>query len=197
MESFPKVRKKMGRPRKIPEPPDFGVAKMSNQDREMLSGSLGMSFPTHRTQANAHYADKARQVVGLFIEQGVQIPEDPLRAASIRIGWDWILTKKTVLAELGRMLVEEPTQEDVMRFRRTVEKVADKHKKMGAKGAVAYIRGVRLGSMTTQREERVASLHHELNNVVNLHRQRYPESSWADIQRAVERTADVVKKKVR
>jgi hypothetical protein len=94
------------------------------------------------------------------------------------------------------MMVEEPTEQDMWRFQGTVDYVADKHKKLGAKGAVAYIRRMRLGE-TKKHKARVAALHHDLNAAINLHYQRYPESSWEDIQRAVELTAGGVGKKVR
>ena len=162
---------------------------------DALSEIVGSPTKTARTPANAYYADRARGVIEGYVEQ-VKIPEDPLRAARIRVGMDWILTKKTVLTELGRMMVEEPTEQDMRRFQGTVDYVADKHKKLGAKGAVAYIRRSRLGE-TKKRKVRVAALHHDLNAAVNLHRQRYPESSWPDILEAVELTAGVVGRKVR
>ena len=185
MENLPKKR---GRPRKIPEP-------MGPEIPDALSEIVGSPTKTARTHANAYYADRARGVIEGYVEQ-VKIPEDPLRAARIRVGMDWILTKKTVLTELGRMMVEEPTEQDMRRFQSTVDYVADKQKKLGAKGAVAYIRRSRLGE-TKKRKVRVAALHHDLNAAVNLHRQRYPESSWPDILEAVELTAGVVGRKVR
>lgn len=162
---------------------------------DALSEIAGSLAKTARTHANAYYADGARGVIERYIEQ-VKIPEDPLRAVRIRVGMDWILTKKTVLTELGRMMVEDPTEQDMRRFQGTVDYVADKHKKLGAKGAVAYVRRLRLGE-TKKRKVRVAALHHDLNAAVNLHRQRYPESSWSDILEAAELTVRVVHQKVR
>jgi hypothetical protein len=49
-----------------------------------------------------------------------------------------------------------------------------------------------LMAVPTCGHERVAALHHDLNAAINLHRKRFPESSWADVQRALELTAGQV-----
>jgi hypothetical protein len=47
----------------------------------------------------------------------------------------------------------------------------------------------------TKRRDRVASLHHDLNAAINLHRQRFPESDWTVIREALELTVGQVERK--
>jgi len=124
----------------------------------------------------------------------VPAADDPIRAASVRIGMDWILARRTVLTELGRMMEEEPTERDIVRFQTAVMYIAERHKKMTAKAACAHIRRLRLGE--TERRDRVASLHHHVNAAINQHRRRFLESTWADVHRAVELTAQQVGRKL-
>jgi hypothetical protein len=187
MENFPKRR---GRPRKIPHHIEGGLgAGLGGKDPEILREFFAQTLGTSRTSANDYYAAMARQVLEGMTQQEVRIPEDPVRAANIRLGMDWILDRKTVLTELGRMMDGErdPTPEERDRFQAAVMHVAARHDKYTAKTACAYIRGRRMGE--TERRDRVAALHHDLNAAINLHRQRYPESTWADIRRALELTA--------
>jgi hypothetical protein len=53
--------------------------------------------------------------------------------------------------------------------------------------------GRRMGE--TKRRDRVASLHHDLNAAINLHRQRFPESAWTDIREALELAVGQVERK--
>ena len=189
MENFPKRR---GRPRKIPgskiKLPGFENREIPDAAREMVVGALR----TDRTRANAYYADNAREVVEGLSKQ-VEMPENPVLAAKLRLGMDWILARRTVLTELGRMMDRDPTEEDVARFQAVVRHIASRHDKLTAKAACAYIRGRRMGE--TKRRDRVASLHHDLNAALNLHRQRFPESTWTDIREALELTVGQVERK--
>jgi hypothetical protein len=148
-----------------------------------------------RSHANAYYAEIARDVVEGLSKQ-VQMPEDPVYAAKLRLGMDWILARRTVLSELGRMMDGEPdpAAEDVERFQKVVWHLASRHDKLTAKAACAYIRGRRMGE--TRRRDRVASLHHDINAAINVHRQRFPESTWADIRRALDLSAGQIEHKL-
>ena len=189
MENFPKRR---GRPRNIPESlrASFGVESPEIPDaaREMVVGALR----TDRTRANAYYADNAREVVEGLSKQ-VEMPDNPVLAAKLRLGMDWIQARRTVLTELGRMMDRDPTEEDVARFQAVVRHIASRHDELTAKAACAYIRGRWMGE--TKRRERVASLHHDLNAAINLHHQRFPESTWTDIREALELTVGQVERK--
>jgi hypothetical protein len=152
---------------------------------------------TDRTHGNRYHADIARQViegVGEQLREG--FPDDPAAHANRRLGIDWILSRTTVLTELGRMMDanQNPTPREVSRFNAVVRSVADRHKRHTAKSACAYIRGHRLGE--TDYRERVAALHHDLNAAINLHRQRYPESTWDDIRQALKLTAGQIEHKL-
>jgi hypothetical protein len=184
MENFPKKR---GRPRKMPV--SLLAAEIPEASREYFAEVLR----TDRTRANAYYAESARDVVEALSGQ-IEIPQDPVLAAKVRRGMDWILARNTVLTELGRMMDEDPAEEDVVRFQAVVRHLASRHDKHTAKSACAYIRGRRMGE--TKRRDRVASLHHDLNAAINLHRQRYPESTWADIRQALEMTVGQVARKL-
>jgi hypothetical protein len=183
--------KKRGRPRKIPDEliPGLGLPELPAAVREMYA----FSTRTRRHRANLYYADQAREMVK-ELSKRVRIPEDPVLAAKLRLGMDWILARQTVLTELGRMLIENPTEGDVQRFGDVVEHVAERHNKLTAKAACAYIRRQRMGE--TKRKERIAYLHHALNEVINAHHQRFPESTWADVHRAVELTAGQIERKL-
>jgi hypothetical protein len=183
MENFPK--KKRGRPRKIPE---SLVPEIPDTTREVFAEAVR----TERTRANAFYADSAREVVEALSEQ-VQIPENPVLAAKLRLGMDWILARRTVLTELGRMMDEDPEEQEIERFQAVVRHIASRRDKLTAKAACAYIRGRRLGE--TKRRDRIASLHHDLNRAINEHRQRYPESTWEDVQKALGHTVSQVSRK--
>jgi hypothetical protein len=193
MENFPKRR---GRPRKIPgsktKPFGFENREVPDVARQMVMEP----FQSDRTRANAYYADNAREVVEGLSKQ-VEMPENPVLAAKLRLGMDWILARRTVLTELGRMMDgdpdRDPTEEDVARFQAVVRHIASRHDKLTAKAACAYIRGRRMGE--TKRGDRVASLHHDLNAAINLHRQRFPESTWTDIREALELTVRQVERK--
>jgi hypothetical protein len=189
VENFPKKR---GRPRKIPDSPmaAMGLREMPESVRGLFDGA----HQTERTRANRYYADSAREVVE-GLSSNVSIPDDPVLAAKLRLGMDWILGRRTVLAELGRMLIEDPTEQDIQRFQDAVRHIAARYDKLTAKAAAAHVRRVRLGE--TGRRERVSALHHDLNAAINLHRQRFPESTWADVQRALELTAGQVERKVK
>jgi hypothetical protein len=126
-----------------------------------------------------------------------QLPDEPVLSAKIRVGIDWILGRTTVLSELGRMLVEAPTQGDVARFQGTVMHIAERHSKLTAKEAAAYVRRVRLGETGASRRDRLEALHHDLNAAINYHRRRFPESSWADVLTALELTEGQIRKKIR
>jgi len=188
MENFPK----RGRPRKIPESliGSFGLKapEINDASREYFADVLR----TERSRANAFYADGAREVVEALSKQ-VQIPEDPTLAAKVRLGMDWILARRTVLSELGRMMDEDPTEQDVERLQAVVIHIASRHEKLTAKAACAYIRGRRMGE--TKRRDRIAHLHHGLNAAINLHRQRFPESSWTDIKQALKLTTGQIEHK--
>jgi hypothetical protein len=155
---------------------------------------VGFDVPTERTSANRFYADRAR---GVLLEQSrsLRIPDDPVLAARIRAGIDWLLGRATVLSELGRMMVEEPSQGDIARFQGVVRYIAERLPKITAKEAAAYVRRMRLGQ--TERRDRLAALHHDLNAAINYHRRRFPESSWADVLKALELTEEQIRKKIR
>src|SRR4051812_15553151 len=107
MENFPKRAR--GRPRKIPE---SGSGELQRKFRQLPKGARGVSpfdVPTERTAANRFYADRAREVLPELTKR-LRVPDDPALAAKIRVGIDWILGRATVLSELGRMMVEEPSE---------------------------------------------------------------------------------------
>ena len=193
MENLPKTRKR-GRPRKLPEP-THGELPPIPKDVQALAG---LDVPTERTSANRFYADKARGVLP-ELSKSLRIPDDPALAAKIRVGIDWILGRTTVLSELGRMMEpyknEEPSQGDVARFQGVVRYIAERRPKITAKEAAAYVRRMRLGE--TERRGRLEALHHDLNAAINYHRRRFPESSWADVLKALEATEGQIRKKVR
>lgn len=190
MENLPKTKKR-GRPRKLPEPTHEELPQIPKGVRALM----GFDVPTERTSANRFYADRAREVLP-ELSKSLSIPEDPALTARIRIGVDWVLRRTTVLSELGRMLVEEPSEEDIARFHSVVRYIAERHAKMTAKEAAAYARRIRLGE-TSKRRDRLEALHHELNATINYHRRRFPESSWADVLKALELTEGQIRKKIR
>ena len=150
---------------------------------------------TDRTHANAYYAQMAREVVEKFVEdlKGETLISDPALHAKERLGMDWMLSRKTVLTELGRMMEEDPEEHDVKRFQAVVAHIATRYDKLTAKAAVSYIRRQRMGE--TKRRDRVAALHRDLNAAINLHRKRFPESSWDDVRKALEHTVSQVSRK--
>ena len=191
MENFPKV---LGRPRKIPK---TGFGELERKFRAMPKEALGVlpfGFPTERTAANRFYAERAREVLP-ELSKNLRVPDDPVLAAKIRMGADWIMERSTVLSELGRMMIDEPGEEDIARFQDAVRYIAERHPKITAKEAVAYARRARLGE--TSRRDRLTALHHALNAAINYHRRRFPESSWADVLKALELTEGQIRKKVR
>jgi hypothetical protein len=103
MENFPKTKKR-GRPRKIPSPPLPAGFEMPDSLRELVEEHQR----TDRHRANFFYAELARRAVE-GISEDVRIPEDPVRAARLRAGMDWVLERSTVLSELGRLMVDDPT----------------------------------------------------------------------------------------
>ncbi len=187
MENLPK--RPRGRPRKIPE---SRFAEMGRNLRQIPVSPFDV--PTERTTANRFYADTARGVLP-ELSKNLRIPDDPVLSARIRVGIDWILGRTTVLSELGRMMVEDPSQEDIARFRDTVRHIAERCPKITAKEAAAYVRRMRLGE--TERRDRLEALHHDLNAAINYHRRRFPESSWADVLKALELSERQVSKKIR
>jgi hypothetical protein len=194
MENFPKKR---GRPRKIPRslgnPLGDAVAERSPEEQNFALEFFADALRSDRTRNNAFYADGAREVIEAWSKQ-VQIPDDPVLAAKMRVGMDWILARRTVLTELGRMMDEGPAAQNARSLQAVVDHIAARHDKLTAKSACAYIHGRRMGE--TSRRDRVAALHHDLNAAINLHRQRYPESTWADIRRALEMTVGQVARKL-
>jgi hypothetical protein len=192
MENLPK--RSRGRPRKIPEPGFGGLER--RKLRQRVRDARGISpfdVPTERTAANRFYADRARGALP-ELSKSLRVPEDPVLSAKIRVGIDWILGRTTVLSELGRMMVEEPGQEDVARLQGVVWYIAERHPKITAKEAAAYAHRMRLGE--TGRSDRLGALHHDLNTAINYHRQRFPESSWADVLKALELTEGQIRKKL-
>jgi hypothetical protein len=195
METFPK--KKRGRPRKIPESlvESLGVeVPKAPEVRELF----GESMRTGRTRANRFYADGAREVIEAYAKQLKEhrvSTGDPVHHAKVRLGMDWILRRKTVLTELGRMMDQDegPTEQEIKRLQDVVWHISARHDRLTAKAACAYVRGRRMGE--TKRRDRVASLHHDLNAAINLHRQRYPESTWDDVRKALEHTVSQVSRK--
>jgi hypothetical protein len=202
MENFPKPNKG-GRPRKIPRsggnPLADVLGEYSSEKQDFAREFFAEGLRSDRTRANAYYADGAREVIEAYSKQ-VQDPHDPVLAAKIRLGMDWILARRTVLTELGRMMGGEakPAPEDIARLQDTVESVARRHDKLTAKAACAYISGRRMRETNppASRKERVASLHHDLNAAINVHRQRHPESIWQDIKRALDLTTGQVERKL-
>jgi hypothetical protein len=172
-------------------------ARLYRQMPKEVQRSLGFEVPTERTAANRFYADKAREVLSGMskMSENQHVVGGPVRWAKICVGIDWILERNTVLSELGRMIVEDPSQRDIARFQDTVRHVAERHSKLTAKEAAAYVRRMRLGE--TQRRDRLAALHHDLNAAINYHRRRFPESSWADVLKALELTEAQIRKKIR
>src|SRR5215216_6597456 len=117
MENLPK--KKRGRPRKIPEPQLGEIGRQFRQAPKEVRQLMGIEIPTERTAANRFYADRAKDVVE-GLKESVSIPEDPVLAAKLRTGMDWVLKRRTVLSELGRLMVEEPNERDIERFQSTL-----------------------------------------------------------------------------
>ena len=171
---------------------------MRDKFRQMpKGGSSPFDVPTERTAANRFYAGEAREVLP-ELSKCLSLPEDPALSARLRVGIDWILSRTTVLSELGRMLVEDPNPDDIKRFQDTVRYIAQGHAKMNARDATAYARRVRLGKGGQRgRKDRLTALHHEFNAAINYHRRRFPESSWEDVLKALEHTEEQVRKKVR
>jgi hypothetical protein len=168
------------------------MADRAPEEQNFAREYFGDALRTDRSRANGYYADIARDVVEGLSKQ-VEIPHDPVLAAKTRAGMDWIMSRRTVLAELGRMMDQtgqHPTDEERAQFQAVVHRIASRHDKHTAKSACAYIRGRRLGG--AERRDRIASLHHELNAAINLHRQRYPESTWSDIKQALQMTASQI-----
>jgi len=192
MENFPKTPR--GRPRKIPESELGEVGREFGQMPKEARQLLPFDVPTERTHANRFYADRARETLPEMSKK-LRMPHDPVLQAKIRVGMDWVSTRTTILSELGRMMVEDHSQEDIARFQDALVYVAQRHATLTAKDAAAYVRRVRLGA-TGQRERR-AALHHAFNAAINHHRRRFPESSWDDVLRALELTEVQVRKKVR
>jgi len=188
MENLPKPNKG-GRPRKIPE---AGFGRKFHHMPKEVRGLVGFDVPTERTAANRYYADKARGILP-GLSKSLQFPDDPVLAAKIRVGIDWIMGRTTVLSELGRMLVEDPSENEVARFQDSVKHIGKMHPKLTAKQAAAYVRRMRLG--VTPRRDRLQALHHDVNAAINLHRQRFPESTWADIRKALQMSAKQVEHK--
>jgi hypothetical protein len=52
-------------------------------------------------------------------------------------------------------------------------------------------------AIETERRDRLEALHHDLNAAINYHRRRFPESSWADVLKALEATEGQIRKKIR
>jgi hypothetical protein len=192
MENLPKSAR--GRPRKIPKSANLEVERQFHQMPKGARQSLGFEVPTERTAANRYYADRAREVLP-ELSKNLGDPYDPILSAKIRVGTDWILGRTTVLSELGRMMAEEPSEANIARFQSVVRYVAERHEKMTAKDAAAYVRRMRLGE-TAERRDRLQALHHELNAAINYHRRRFPESSWADVLKALEHTESQIRKKI-
>jgi hypothetical protein len=187
MENFPKTR---GRPRKIPE------SRLERPDvPDSLREIVGEALYTERSRNNAYYAEIAEDVVEGLKGQ-VSEPADPVLAARLRLGMDWISSRRTVLTELGRLMDEDPDPgpDSVRRFQYVTFHLAERHQKLSAKDAVAYVRRQRRGP--TERRDRVAALHHDLNAAINHHRKRYPESTWPDIARALDLTSEQIQRKL-
>jgi len=191
METFPKKR---GRPRKVPAPSAQTEALFSATPAEVRD-LLGFEVPSDRTRANRFYAEKAREVVR-ELSKDVRIPHDPAGAARLRAGMDWIAQRSIVLAELGRMMQDNPTEEEGARFQAAVTYVADKRPGITAKDAAAYVRRVRLRG-ESKRIERVRELHHEVNRLVTAYRRRYPEGDWREVLEALDHSAAQIRKKLR
>jgi hypothetical protein len=196
MENFPK----RGRPRKIPRSGMNAMAdklaKQSPEKQAFAREHFAEAIRSDRTRANAYYADGATEVVETYAKQAKEqrIAHDPVGVAKLRRGLDWILARKTVLTELGRMMdSQDPTEENIERLQAVVRHIATRHDKLTAKSACAYIRGRRMGE--TKRKDRIASLHHDLNAAINLHRQRFPGSTWDEIRRALALTAGQIEHK--
>jgi hypothetical protein len=191
--------KRRGRPRKVPQSAGlFGdqMAKVvPDHLRDHVRDLMGVAVPAARTRNDRFYADQAEEVVAGLAEdrKNVIMPEDPVLAAKIRLGMDWILQRRTVLSELGRMLTENPTKLEIARFQNAVEYIASRHDKITAKAAAGHVRRLRLGK--TKRRDRVAALHHDFNAAINEHRLRYPESTWADVRRALKLTMERVERR--
>jgi hypothetical protein len=190
MENLPK--KGRGRPRKLPKPPHADLRLKMAEIPTFLRESMGFNIPSDRTAANRHYAELARDTIE-GLSESLSLPEEPVRAAKLRVGMDWILGRTTVLSELGRLIVDQPTKRDVARFQGAVLHIAERHDRMSATGAAAYARRVRLGE--TRRRTRIAALHHDLNTAINEHRQRYPETTWADVEKALGHTVQQIARK--
>jgi hypothetical protein len=189
MENFPKAKKR-GRPRKLPEPMHVGLPPLPEEVRALA----GFDVPTERTSANRFYADRARGALR-ELSKTVRIPDDPVLSARIRVGIEWLLGRTTVLSELGRMMVAEPQARDIARFHSVVHYIAERRPKITAREAAAYVRRMRLGE-THKRRDRLEALHHDLNAAINYHRRRFPESSWADVLKALELTEGQIRKKI-
>jgi len=185
--------KKRGRPRKIPESELGDISRKFLQMPKEMRGLAPLDVPTERTRANRYYADKAADLLEDIAHHPATFPEDPVYTAKLRTGIDWIRTRRTILAELGRMLDEGPSEQGTYRVYDAVKHIAERHDKLTARAAAAYVRRQRLGE--TKRSERVRALHHDLYVVIQQHRQRYPESTWADVLRALEPLARQIERK--
>jgi hypothetical protein len=199
MANLPKP--KGGRPRKIPRPlvnpMGDALAKQSPADQAFAREHLADALRSERSRNNAYYADIGREVVEGIAEQLREAAADnPVAHAKRRLGLDWILARTTVLTELGRLVDADPegSEASIVRFQGVLDHVAARHDKLTATAAAAYIRGRRLGDAAGRRD-RIAALHHDLNAAINLHRQRYPESTWGDVRRALELTAGQIEHK--
>jgi hypothetical protein len=196
MENLPKPNKG-GRPRKIPRKTGNPMADALSERNPKDPGyayarsTLAEAVHTDRTRANSFYAESATGYVEMLRDRtkkvlGSATPHDPLLVGKRLAGYGWMLERRTVLTELGR-LADGVTPDAFQALTDVIDHVADRYDKLTAKAACAYVRGKRMG--TTPRKERIAALHHDINAAINLHRQRHPESTWADIRRALDLSA--------
>jgi hypothetical protein len=186
METFPK--KKRGRPRKLPEPPNHERRQQfeayPKEVREITGAMVGFTIPTERTEANRYYADRARAAVRSLSQDLAERPlDDPVRTAKLRIGMDWVMERSTVLTELGRMLGDDLSEAERWRFQDALTYVALKRPSITAKEAAAYVKNVRLGR--AGRKKRLRALYRELDAVVSSHMTRYPETTVDDVIRCL------------
>jgi hypothetical protein len=160
-------------------------------------GLVPFDVPTDRTRANRHYAALGRSLMG-ELSESVVIADDPVLVAKLRVGMDWIASRSTVASEFGRMTEDDnPTSEEVERLHKTIAHIAKRRPKITASEAAAYVRHRRIRESRKKipRRDRIAALHHELNRVINEHRQRHPDTTWADANKALEYTVGQIARK--
>jgi len=145
----------------------------------------------------AEYTDALPKVTRAATDRGRQDAILAMRAATaieeiansedteseLRMGLEPVLRegRPSVFTELGRIMVEEPNEEDAGVFYAALFLVAMNHG-MSAKRLIRKLRALRLGDGGL---EAVDALTHAISRVVDQYRERYPDLSLYDVDDAL------------